>query len=121
MLGRFEEAVASYDQALALNPRDPVTLTNRGRAQLSLNRHSDALASFDAALGIAPGFQPAMDVPRQCARDDAAERARRSASYDRALALNPNDVVALANRGNVLSGAEPPCRRDSQATTARWR
>ena len=101
-LHRYQDAVASYDQALALN-RDPVTLTYRGGALLSLGSAGEALASFDAALALNPSFQPAMTY-----RGNALGMLHRNGealdSYERALALNPNDVVALANRGNVLSG-----------------
>jgi tetratricopeptide (TPR) repeat protein len=44
-LGRLEEAVASYDRALALHPGDAATLVNRGLALAGLRRPAEALPS----------------------------------------------------------------------------
>ena len=46
---RHDEALAAYDQALALRPDYPEALNNRGNALQELKRHEEALASFDKA------------------------------------------------------------------------
>ena len=43
-LGRYQEAVAASDQALALNPNDPLTWRNRKFAKLYLARNAEAEA-----------------------------------------------------------------------------
>ncbi len=97
LLGRFEEALASYDRALAIAP-DAETLRNRAQALQSLNRPRDALASYDAALQRDP-----TDVQSWFKRGvllGEMERPDESlASYDRVLALQPGHVEALNNRG----------------------
>ena len=50
--GSFEEAVASYDKALELDPINITLLDNKGRALANLGRFDDAIACFDKALDI---------------------------------------------------------------------
>ncbi len=99
LLGRFVEAVASYDRALAIAP-DADTLTNRGNALQGLNRLEDALASYETALARDPNnvqalFKRGVVLGELGRADDAL------ASYDRALALQPGHVETLNNRGYV--------------------
>jgi len=54
MMGRFEEAVASYDLALGLVPDYAQAHMNRGNALNELGRHADAVDSFDRAIEYAP-------------------------------------------------------------------
>ena len=53
-LKRHEEALASFDQALAKRAGDAALHYNRGNALKGLGRHADALASYDRALALAP-------------------------------------------------------------------
>ena len=97
LLGRFQDALETYDRALAIAP-DSETLRNRAQALQSLNRPRDALASYDAALQRDP-----TDVQAWFKRGvllGELERPDESlASYDRVLALQPGHVEALNNRG----------------------
>src|ERR1700740_2494516 len=49
-LGRLEEALASYDQALVLRPDHAGTLYNRGNALLALKRLDEAISNYDRAI-----------------------------------------------------------------------
>ena len=51
-LKRLDEALASYDKALAIKSDSVKTLNNRGVALRDLRRFDEALATFDAALAI---------------------------------------------------------------------
>ena len=53
-LGRAEEALASYDQALSRQPDHLDALANRGATLRSLGRLAAALASYDRALALCP-------------------------------------------------------------------
>lgn len=53
-LGRHEEALESYDHALALLPNDALAWHQRGIALGSLGRHEEALESFDHTLALQP-------------------------------------------------------------------
>ena len=52
--GRWEEAVASFRQALVLDPRSAFTAGRLTRALLCLRRYPEALAAADQALKLAP-------------------------------------------------------------------
>ena len=53
-LKRLDEALTSYDKAIALKPDYAEAFTNRGNALRELKRLSEALASYDRALVIKP-------------------------------------------------------------------
>jgi len=54
VLKRFDEALASFDRALALRPNYVEALINRGVTLHALARYQDALASYDAAVALWP-------------------------------------------------------------------
>jgi tetratricopeptide (TPR) repeat protein len=54
-LDRADEALARYDQAIALRPGFAAALNNRGNVLRGLDRPAEALASFDAALAAESG------------------------------------------------------------------
>ncbi len=54
--GRFDEALAAYDQSLALKPDAPATLNSRGFVLQDLDRMDEALACFERAVALAPEF-----------------------------------------------------------------
>ncbi len=56
---RFEEAVACFDQAIAIAPARPDAHSRRGRALLALGRKAEALASAMLATQIDPVSAPA--------------------------------------------------------------
>jgi tetratricopeptide (TPR) repeat protein len=100
-LKRFDEALASYDKALALKPDFTVAFKNRGTVLKYLNRFEEALASYDKALALKPDYADAFNnrgnVLQELKRFDEA-----LASYDKALALKPDFADVFNNRGNVL-------------------
>ena len=49
-MGRLEEAIASYDRAIALRADLTAAHANRGNALAALGRHEAAVDSFDRAL-----------------------------------------------------------------------
>ena len=51
VLGQRAEAVRDYDDALRLEPDQPLARWNRGLARLELRQYGDALADLDAAQG----------------------------------------------------------------------
>ena len=53
-LNRLNEALASFDAALARIPNYAAALVNRGNALRSLHRAEEALASFERAIAIEP-------------------------------------------------------------------
>ncbi len=57
-IGRYESAIASYDRALAINPDDPQTLTNRGNALRYTGRYDEVIASYNLIISLKPTYQP---------------------------------------------------------------
>jgi tetratricopeptide (TPR) repeat protein len=100
-LKRFDEAIASYDRALAVAPAFAFALSNRGAALFALNRFDEAVASYDRALAAQPDYIEALsnrgNALMALKRFDAA-----LASFDRALALRPDYAEGHLNRGVVL-------------------
>jgi tetratricopeptide (TPR) repeat protein len=52
MSGRFPEAGALLNRALALDPRDPLTIADIGRVLVAEDRAEESIAAFRAALSI---------------------------------------------------------------------
>ncbi|WP_172957474.1 tetratricopeptide repeat protein [Aphanothece sacrum] len=50
----YEEAILAYDKALAIQPNDEMTWTNRAKILGKLNRYEDAIYSYDRVLEINP-------------------------------------------------------------------
>jgi tetratricopeptide (TPR) repeat protein len=99
--GRYAEAIASFDQALAIRSRDAVTLNNRGVALNALGRHADALKSYDRALKVQPDYGCAL-YNRARSLDELQRHDEALAAYDKVLALEPHHAVAHNNRGVAL-------------------
>ncbi|RIE07131.1 tetratricopeptide repeat protein, partial [Candidatus Cryosericum odellii] len=53
-LGRHEEAIVCYDEALRLDPRDAVTWSNKALAEDRLSRWREAVHSFQQFMTLAP-------------------------------------------------------------------
>ncbi|MCI3134523.1 tetratricopeptide repeat protein [Phenylobacterium aquaticum] len=100
--GRAEEALAAYDQALALAPDHAPTVSNRAQALRALGRSAEALAAYDRALTLKPDYAVAWcnRAETLCALDRAEEAVE---SADRAVALDPTLAEAHANRAQALN------------------
>jgi tetratricopeptide (TPR) repeat protein len=51
-LGRYEEAIASCDRAISINPDNHEVWNNRGVPLRKLERYEEAIASYDRAISI---------------------------------------------------------------------
>jgi tetratricopeptide (TPR) repeat protein len=112
-IGRFSEAVASFDRAIALEPRYVEAYAGRGIALRQLQRNDEALASFDRALVLRPAsaelYNNRGNVLRHLQR-----LAEALASYERAIELQPRFAMAHNNRGLALQAL----RRYEEATAS---
>lgn len=100
-MSRLEDALASYDRALALDPTLAGTLLNRGHALRSAGRDPDALESYAGACAAWPQFFEAhlgrAELLLERERLDEAV-----AAYDQALALEPRHAEARLGRAAAL-------------------
>ena len=99
-LGRFEEAVESYDRALETRP-DADTWNNRGNALHRLHRLDEAMVCFDEALALEPKNLQAL-YKRAVMLGELGRTDEALAAYDSVLSLKPDHVQAFNNRGYLL-------------------
>ena len=99
--GRLEEALASYDHALAVNPQHPEAFYCRANALQRLHRHEEALASYDRVLAIMPDRAEVL-TNRGNSLHDLKRYEAALASYDKALAIMPEVALLHSNRGDTL-------------------
>jgi tetratricopeptide (TPR) repeat protein len=104
-LKRFQEALASCDQALALRPDYPDALYNRANALRALGRHAEALASYDAALALEPDRIDVLNN-RGLSLSALKRHEEALADFERVLAVVPDHVEALHNRAKVFLAQE---------------
>jgi tetratricopeptide (TPR) repeat protein len=100
-LGRGNEALASYDRALALRHDDAVLFNNRGAVLQGLKRFDEALASYEQAIALKPDYADAL-YNRGVVLQELKHFEDALASYDQAIAVQPDHAAALNNRGAVL-------------------
>jgi tetratricopeptide (TPR) repeat protein len=100
-LKRHEEALASFDRALALNRDHVNALNNRALTLKALGRIAEAMASWDRALAVDPDHFESLHN-RGNALHDGKLHLEALADYDRALAIRPDHADILNNRGGSL-------------------
>ena len=96
--GEYSEAIAFYQEVLALNPRHPEALNNLGATFYKLGRYTDAEEVFRRTIRIYPDFADAnsnLGILLRCSgRVEEAEVWLR-----RAIKINPKHVEARSNLG----------------------
>ena len=55
-LGRHEEALAAYQQAIALDPKFALPHNGRGNVYRALGRHEEALSAYQQAIALDPTY-----------------------------------------------------------------
>ena len=99
--GKLDEAIASYQRALALKPDHADAHYKLGNALRDRNKLEAAVAAYRRALALKPGFAEAHGnlgnaLKSQGKLDEAV------ASYRRVLALKPDFAEMHGNLGNAL-------------------
>jgi tetratricopeptide (TPR) repeat protein len=100
-LGRFEEALASHDLAIALIPESVEAWSNKGIVLGDLGRPEEALACLDRAIAINPRHTHAWFCKgNELAKLGCPQEAL--SCYDRALDIDARHVNAWHNKGVAL-------------------
>ena len=99
--GQLQEALAQFDQAVALKPDYAEAYNNRALILQDLNRPSDALTSLDRTLALAPDNARAQNN-RGAVLQDLKRFEEALAAHDKALALNAGFAEAQFNRATAL-------------------
>ncbi|HET9444742.1 MAG TPA: sulfotransferase [Steroidobacteraceae bacterium] len=107
-LGRFDAALSSYQQALNRGISQPEEVhLNRGVIYSDdLRRDDQAERELQAALALNPHYVPAL-LNLANLREDFGKQAQARALYEKILALQPNNRVALARYAGVQKVAGP--------------
>ena len=108
-LGRLDEAVSSYDRAIALDPNLFEVHYNRANALRDLGLLDDAIASYERAIELKPGIAEAYSN-RASALRDLRRLEEAVQSYDEAV--SPLEIVFP----NQAKGG-----RTWEATYANWK
>lgn len=104
---RYEQAVASYGEALNRGVRAPEEVHLNRAVILSdhLARPGDAETELEAALKLKPDFVPAL-LNLGNLHEDRGNRTAAEAAYRRALDAAPNDALALSRLAGVSHAPE---------------
>ena len=105
--GLYEAALASYGEALRRGVADPQDVhLNRGAILADhLARPEEAEAELRAALALDPAYVPAL-LNIGNLHEDRGNRAEARAAYQRALAVAPEDALALSRLAGLAEAAE---------------
>lgn len=94
------EAIAAYDNAIALDPDRSMAYNNRGAAYLNLKDLERASADLDRAIALASDNVIAL-INRGSVRAVTGDFEGAFSDYDQAIALQPNHAEAYYNRANA--------------------
>jgi tetratricopeptide (TPR) repeat protein len=101
--GRLAEALAAFDNAIALKSDYAQAHNGRGIVLAHVNRIAEAVGSFDRAIALNPDYAEAHNN-RALVLQDLGQFEQALISLDRAVALQPDNAPAHNNRGVVLHG-----------------
>ena len=59
--GRYDGAVYTFDQAIALNPGYAKAYFAKGQVLATINRHNDALGAYEKAIALDPGLSAVVE------------------------------------------------------------
>ncbi|MHB8600969.1 MAG: tetratricopeptide repeat protein, partial [Ktedonobacteraceae bacterium] len=100
-IGRYEEALVVYEQALLLDPKLARAHTNKGFVLAELERREAALSSFDQALYLNPNEIEAL-YNKGLVLYELGYYEKALEAYDQALHLKPDFALAYNNKGVAL-------------------
>ena len=101
--GRYEEALAAYEQGIRLDPNFAVASRNKGYILNELKRYEEALAVCEQAIRLDPNNAWAY-YNKGRALNELKRYEEALAAYEQAIRLDPNLVTAYNNKGVALNG-----------------
>lgn len=102
-LGRFDEALGLFTQAMALEPKaSSVLLNNRGYAYMRLTRYPEAFADFERAIQADPVYLPAY-LNRATWYKNQNNRSAAMDDLQQVLRIDPDNQTAQ-NNIQILKG-----------------
>lgn len=98
--GEYDRAIADFNRAIELNPKDAVAYYNRGNVYRKKGEYHRAISDYSKALEINPEYTLAYKA-RGITYGEKEEYDRAIADYNRAIELNANDALAYFGRGYI--------------------
>ena len=99
-IGRYEEAIEHYSDAMAIDPNYSEYYNERGGIFLRMNRLEEAQADYQKAIALSAPYFEVFTNLGQCYRNMEKHEDAASA-YSRALDLQPNQLLALLGRAQA--------------------
>ena len=109
--GEYDSAIADFNQAIQLNPKDAIAFNNRGNAYGKKGQYDYAIDDFSEAIQLNPKYTEAFnnrgvaynkqgeyDYTRRYAHVMAVSDLA-IADFNQAIQLNPKYAIAFNNRG----------------------
>ena len=111
----FAQAMADFDSAIESNPRDTISLNNRGSVHRVMGDYEAAVRDYTRAIDLLTYSDPNLDLPTVYINRAMCNRAmsnraagvgahmldRALLDLDRALSINPNRAEAYLERAKV--------------------
>ena len=94
----YDRAIADYNQALLLSPKDAAAFNNRGNSYNDKKEYDRAIADSNQVILLNPKSAAAVNY-RGNVYYNQKEYDRAIADYNQALELNPKDAELFYNRG----------------------
>jgi tetratricopeptide (TPR) repeat protein len=112
--GMQQEALALFDEVLAIDPRHVEALIDSGNALAAIGETERALARFDAALAVEPGHAAA-HYDRGLTLVRLGRDAEAAGAFERAATLAPAGSATAARAGVNWASALAASDRDEEA------
>ncbi len=100
-IGRFEEAVDCYNQAIQINPDYADAYGNRGNALKELGQLDEAIKSYNKVIQLNPNYAEAYGN-RGNALNELGQSDEAIKNYKKAIQLKPDYADAYNNLGGAL-------------------
>lgn len=99
--GEVDEAMAEFQKALQINPKDPPSWNNVGNVLLHWGKVAEAIPYFQKALQVNPDYAEARNnLGSALLQEGKVHEA--VAQFQKVLQINPDSVEAHGNLGNVM-------------------
>ena len=100
-LGRLDQAIDSYNKALAIKPDNAEAYYNMGNSLNKLGKLAEAIGDYNKALAIKPDYAEAY-YNMGIALKQQGKLGEAIVAYNKALASKPDHAEAYSNMGNAL-------------------
>lgn len=94
-LGRYQEAIQSYENALKIDPNDGVSLNNKGLSLYNLRKYQEAINCFDRILVLNPNVRNVL-INKYKALDKLGKTTEADRCYERSQRCKA--VMGYSNR-----------------------